>query len=154
MFPVQIQPTLSGPTVVAIMATSVAGQRLREQVNAFMAAVPIPESTPAGEPPVTRADGVVEFYKHWTVRSTDSATGLYATCTDCDDVLEFGLTERQEGQTHNVLLATLVLTDDGGELNVISEANAELNLDAIVTPDNASPLLEALRYFGQLVRGD
>jgi hypothetical protein len=154
MSPVQIQPILAGNTVVTIMATSVAGQRLREQINAFMAALPIPDSTPTGEPSVARADGVLEFYKHWPVRRADSATGLYATCADHGDVLEFGLTERQEGQPCNVLQATLVLTDDGGELNVISETNAALNLDAILTPDNTGPLQEALDYFGQLLRGD
>ena len=138
------------------MATSVAGQRLREQVNAYLATLPIPlpQTTPAGEPPVTRADGVVEFYKHWPLRAADPDTSLYATCSDHDDVLEFGLTERQEAQTRNVLQATLVLTDEGGELNIISEANAELNLDAVVTPDHSNALQEALRYFGQLVRGD
>ena len=142
----------AAPSTVTVMTTSVAGQRLREQVNAFMAQLPIPERTPAGEPPAIRPDGVLEFYKHWKLRGTDPASGLYATWTDCDDVLEFGLTERQEGQTRNLLQATVVLTEDGGELNVISEAKDALNLDAILTPDSTEPLQEALRYFSEHLR--
>jgi hypothetical protein len=137
-----------------IMGTTEAGQKLREHVGVFMAALPIPQSTPAGEPPQRREDGVVEFYKNWLVRGTGSGQGLSATYSDNDDVIEFGLSERHDGGVLNILQATLVLAEDGGELNVISEANPDLNFDAIVNPDKSAGLEQALRYFRDILLGE
>jgi hypothetical protein len=139
--------------MVTIMGTTLAGERLREQITRFMGALAVPESTPAGTPSARRADGVLEFYKHWRVRGTEPADGLYATYSDNDDVIEFGLTERSGSEARNILQASLVLTDDGGELNVVSEANTELNLDAVLTPQSTQPLQDALRFFGEVLRG-
>lgn len=136
------------------MGTTEAGRKLREQVCVFMGGMPIPLSTPAGEAPVCREDGVVEFYKHWQVRGESPTSGLFATYADNDDVIEFGLTERHGNEVRNVLQATLVLAEDGGTLNVLSETNTELNLDAIVTPSRAVPLDVSLLYFRDVFFGD
>jgi hypothetical protein len=130
--------------------TSEVGAKLRAHVAQAMAALDIPKSTPAGEPAARREDGVLEFYKHWRVRGQEGSTdGLYATFSDHEDVIEFGLTERQGDVVVNVLLATLNLEEGHGELNVISEADSELNVDAIVSPGGAKALDAALALFAQ-----
>lgn len=134
--------------------TTVVGQTLRDHVARFMGGMAIPDSTSAGEPPVSREDGVLEFYKHWRVRgNVGQVDGLYATFADNDDVIEFGLLERKNNEATNVMQATLVLADDRGELNVISETKGDLNFDAVVTPDDMSALVVTLRYFGEVFDG-
>jgi hypothetical protein len=127
-------------------------QMLRSRIQSALSAVSVPESTPGAEPPVQRADGVLEFYKHWLVRGEGPASGLFAMYSDCDDVVEFGLTERDGENVTNVLQASIVL--DGGELNVVSEARSDLNFDAIVTPEKAQQLDEALRFFVAVFHGN
>lgn len=127
-------------------------QALRMRVQAALVALPIPESTPAGEPPVRREDGVLEFYKHWRVRGESQTSGLFATYSDRDDLIEFGLTERDGETATNVLHASIDL--DGGELNVVSEVRGDFNLDAIVTPEKAQALDDALRFFVTVFQGD
>lgn len=128
------------------------GQKLRKQVVQFMSGLPIPSSTPAGEAPLARDDGVLQFYKHWCVRGFGNS-GLYATYSDNDDVIEFGLSERQGRDVLNVLQATLVLDTEHGELNVVSETRSELNIDAVVTPAKAAALEAALLYFAEAFNG-
>lgn len=128
------------------------GQALRARVQAALSALPIPESTPSSEPPVRREDGVLEFYKNWRVRGESQTSGLFATYSDRDDVIEFGLTERDGEIVTNVLQASLVL--DGGELNVVSEVRDDFNFDAIVTPEKAQALDNALRFFVTIFRGE
>ncbi|WP_298595214.1 hypothetical protein [uncultured Zoogloea sp.] len=137
----------------AIMGTTIVGQKLRAQVVQFMSGLPIPESTPAGEAPVQRDDGVLEFYKHWRVRGTGKVNGLYATYADNDDVIEFGLSDRHGDEVRNVLQATLVLDTEHGDLNVASETKSELNVDAVVTPEKAVALEAALLYFAEVLSG-
>lgn len=137
----------------AIMGTTIVGQKLRAQVAQFMGGLPIPDSTPAGEAPVRREDGVLEFYKHWRVRGTGKVNGLYATYADNGDVIEFGLSDRFGDEVRNVLQATLVLDAEQGELNVASETKSELNVDAVVTPEKAAALEAALLYFGEVFSG-
>lgn len=131
--------------------TSEVGIRFRAHVMQALANLAIPQSTPSGEPAKRRPDGVLEFYKHWRVRGGQdgSTDGLYATLSDHEDVIEFGLTERQGEVVTNVLLATLNLEEDHGELNVISEADSELNVDAIVSPGGTKALDAALGFFVQ-----
>jgi hypothetical protein len=136
-----------------INVTTVVGQKLREQVARFMGGLPIPVSTPAGAAPVQREDGVLEFYKHWQVRGSGNVNGLFATFADNDDVIEFGLSDRQGTEVCNVLQATLVLAEDRGELNIFSETKAELNVDAFVTPEKSSALQAALLYFDEVLTG-
>jgi hypothetical protein len=137
----------------SIMRTTVAGQQLRAAVATFMAALAVPDTTPSGTAPVARDDGVLEFYKHWLVRGEGSGNGLYATYSDNDDVIEFGLSERDGEIVRNVLQATLVLDGDGGELNVMSEARDTLNVDAIVTPEDSKQLDAALAFFREIIQG-
>ena len=127
-------------------------QALRTRVQAALSALPIPDSTPNSEPPVRREDGVLEFYKNWRVRGEGQTSGLFATYSDRDDVVEFGLTERDGEIATNVLQASLVL--DGGELNVVSEVRNDFNFDAIVTPEKAQALDDALRFFVTIFRGE
>ena len=135
------------------MGTSIVGQKLRAQVVEFMRSLSIPESTPAGERPVQREDGVFEFYKHWRVRGTGKVDGLYATYADNDDVIEFGLSERVGEEVRNVLQATLVLDTEQGALNVVSETKSDLNVDAVVTPEKTAVLKAALLYFADVLSG-
>jgi hypothetical protein len=151
-------PTSSEETAAqgatTLRQTSLIGQELRQQIQTFMASIPIPERTPSGEPPAVNTAGVAEFYKHWQVRGESPTTGLFATYSDNDDIIEFGLSERRDDTLRNVLQVSLGLTAEGGELNLLSETQTDLNLDAEITPDNAQPLQRALRYFGQVIRGD
>jgi hypothetical protein len=136
------------------MGTPDFGRGLRQQIQAFMSSIAIPETTAFGEPPTETPAGVIEFYKHWKVRGESPTDGLFATYSDNDDVIEFGLSERRDEHLCNVLQASLGLTENGGELNLISETNSELNLDAEISPDNAEPLQRALQLFAQIIRGD
>lgn len=125
---------------------------LRRQVSAFMGALAIPESTPAGDPPVLRMDGVTEFYKHWKVVGNNATDGLYATYSDTDDVIEFGLSERIGDSVSNVLQATLVLDEGACTLNVLSEDEMNMNYDAVITLESCAPLQNALRKFGDALQ--
>ena len=127
-------------------------QALRAHVQAVLSELPIPESTPNSEPHVRREDGVLEFYKHWRVRGDGPTMGLFATYSDRDDLIEFGLTERDGEVVTNVLQASLVL--DGGELNVVSEVRDDFNFDAIVIMGKAQALDDALRFFVTMFRGE
>lgn len=127
-------------------------QALREHVRAALSVLPIPESTPNSEPPVRREDGVLEFYKNWRVRGESAVSGLFATYSDRDDLIEFGLTERDGDIVTNVLQVSIVL--DGGEVNAVSEVRSDFNFDAIVTPEKAQALDDALRFFVAIFRGE
>lgn len=136
------------------METTTVGKALREQINRFMGGFPIPEGTPAGAAPVQREDGVQEFYKHWRVRGNDGINdGLYATFADNDDLIEFGLSDRQGSEVVNVLQATLTLDEDHGELTVSSDTKIELNFNTIVTPEKTAALTVAMMYFGEVFSG-
>jgi|GEM_PF-3046085 len=142
----------------SMMITTAEGQKLRAQIAQVMSALAVPVETATGEAPVLRDDGVLEFYKNWRVRGEAADSGLFATYSDRDDVIEFGLTERDGESTRNVLLATLVLDDDGGELYVSSDANAEMNTRPVVIISPEEPreidlLVEALNYFVDVFKG-
>ncbi len=135
------------------MNTTAAARALRDHVVAFMAALPIPAATPAGDAPRRREDGVLEFYKNWRLRG-DARDGLFATYSDSDDVIEFGITERSDGVPINVLQASLVLDDDGARLNVMSETDAERNYDVQLSPRDLDRLGVALSAFAAVLRGE
>ena len=129
--------------------------KLREIVCVFMSALPIPAITPAGEPPVMRGDGVLEFYKEWRVRGNSSTDCLTASYSDTDDIIEFGLTERDGEIVRTVLQVSMNLDGANADLFVMSDTNTELNAgDVLITPDAAELLNAALSYFGKLVRGE
>jgi len=138
-------------------ATTQNHQALRAVVERHLGVLQVPETTPAGEVPQRREDGVLEFYKHWRVRAAEvgqePGEGLFATYSDQDDVIEVGLSQRDGSGLRNVVHVSLALDDDHGELNVVSEARSELNFDAVVTADKIAPLEDALRFFVAAVQG-
>lgn len=130
--------------------TSPACQQLRERIAAFMDSLPVPQA--AGEGGVRREDGVEEFSKHWCVRG-DHQQGVFASFTDRDDVIEFGLLERDGETAVNLLHVTVVLNDDEAEVNCMSESNMDMNFDAYITPEKQGRLEDALRFFEEGLRG-
>lgn len=126
--------------------TSLVCQQLRERITTFMGGLPVPQA--AGEGSVRRNDGVEEFSRHWCVRGDDQR-GVFASFTDRDDVIEFGLLERDGEVAVNLLHVTVVLDDDEAEVNSMSESNMDMNFDAYITPDKQGRLEDALRFFGE-----
>lgn len=124
--------------------TSPACQQLRERITTFIGSLPVPQD--AGEGAVRREDGVEEFSKYWRVRG-DYQHGVFASFTDRDDVIEFGLLERDGESAMNLLHVTVVLGDDEAEVNSMSEASMELNFDAYTTPEKKERLDDALHFF-------
>lgn len=131
--------------------TSPVKQRLRENIIRFISGLPVPEST-ADEAPERRTDGVLEFGKHWCVRG-DQQQGVFASFSDRDDVIEFGLLERTGDVAVNLLHVTVVLDDETSEVNCISESNADFNFDVHVTPEKQERLNDALRFFAEGLQG-
>lgn len=130
--------------------TSQVSQQLREHVLSFMRALPIPD--PSSDPDaISRDDGVSEFGLHWQLRGSPSQ-GVVASFSDRDDVIEFGLLERDGDAAMNILHATIVLDDSDAQLNCMSEASSEFNFDAYITPESLSRLQESLTFFGSAVR--
>ena len=130
--------------------TSPRCQELRDRIVAYMGSLPVPQD--AGEAGVRREDGVEEFSKHWCVRG-DHQQGVFASFVDRDDVIEFGLLERDGEAAVNLLHVTVVLDDDEAEVNAMSESSMEMNFDAYITPDNQGRLQDALRFFEEGLRG-
>lgn len=130
--------------------TSPACQQLRERITAFMDSLPVPQAADEGS--VRREDGVEEFSKHWCVRG-DHQQGVFASFTDHDDVIEFGLLERDGETAVNLLHVTVVLDDDETKVNSMSESNMDMNFDAYITPEKQGRLEDALRFFGEGLRG-
>lgn len=113
-----------------------------------MGALPGPGPS-ADEDVNVRADGVREFGRSWIVRQVADGAGLTARFSDRDDVIEFGLLMRHDGQAVNVLYATLVLDDDEVLLNVVSESNMDFNFDAKLHADQLGRLEETLQFYAQ-----
>lgn len=132
--------------------TSAVCQRVRERIFSFMGDLPVPARTAGDEPPQTRGDGVVEFGKHWRVRG-NHRHGVFASVSDRDDVIEFGVLERDGDESINVLHATVLLDDDEAAINCMSETTEELNFDARVAPDRFGRLNEALKAFADVLAG-
>lgn len=129
--------------------TSPISQQIREHVLSFMGSLPVPSRTSDPESH-ERPDGVAEFGLHWLIRG-DEHNGLFASFSDRDDVIEFGLLERDAGTAINILHATIVLDDADAQLNCMSEVNSEFNFDAYITPQMNVKLQESLSFFeGQL----
>lgn len=126
-------------------------QHVREQIMDFMSAF-LPTRTAADTVDV-RPDGVVEFNRQWKVRG-DFDQGLFASLSDRDEVIEFGVLERRPGETINLLHVTVLLDDDGvGRINCISEDASDLNFDAAVGDGRPDCLRATLAHFAQLLRG-
>lgn len=127
-------------------------QAVRERIMGFMSGF-LPPRTEADTVDV-RGDGVVEFNRQWTVRGNFD-TGVFASLSDRDETIEFGVLERRPGETVNLLHVTVLLDEDGlGRINSISEDASELNFDAALGVGRQDRLRATLDHFAQLVRGE
>lgn len=126
--------------------TAATCQKVREHVLGFMSTLPGIGAV-QDEGVMVRADGVREFGRQWMVRDDASGMSLSASLSDRDDVIEFGLLQRDGDTTVNVLYATLVLDDDEVLLNVVSEASMEFNFDAKVDESRLQRLQETLQFY-------
>jgi len=130
--------------------TSPVSQQLREHVLTFMSSLPVP--APSSDPEaVKRPDGVNEFGLQWKLRGS-APDGVFASFSDRDDVIEFGLLERTGDVATNILHATVVLDDDDAQLNCMSEVNTDFNFDAYITPERLNRLRESLAFFENTIR--
>lgn len=112
----------------AMIMTHPTCQAVRERIMAFMGGLLPPPS--ADDVIEQRPDGVVECNRHWRVRG-DFDNGLFASLSDRDEQIEFGVLERRPGETINLLHVTVLLDDDGeARINCISEDDSDLNFDA------------------------
>ena len=117
---------------------------IREHIHTMMAALPIPDDVVIER----REDGIDEFNRHWCVRG-DFDQGLFASYTDRDDLIEFGLLERSADQTINVLHVTLILDDDETLMHCFSEFDNTMNFDAKITPQHTTSLDKAIQFFAR-----
>jgi len=123
---------------------------LREKLLGFMASLPVPAENDGDV--IVRPDGVQEFAKNWLLRGDRWEDGVFASLSDVEDVIEFGLLAREGGAPRNLLHATLVLEAEEALLHVISQERSEMNYERRVSADACAPLDNALRYFAELVR--
>lgn len=125
--------------------TGLTCQQLRKHILDFMTYLPIPPAE--SEDDVTiRDDGVEEFGKYWCVRG-DHLEGVFASFSDNDDVIEFGLLERNGEIATNLLHVAVVLDDDNAEISSMSEASGKMNFNVPLTRENMEYLDEALDFF-------
>jgi hypothetical protein len=100
-----------------------------------------------------RADGVLEFSKRWIV-SGNADTGVTAYWTDWEDVIEFGLTERDQ-EPRNLLHVTIVINgEQEAEFSCISVEHSRLNVHAALCLGSMDPLERALEFFALNVVGE
>ena len=79
-------------------------------------------------------------------------SGVQASLRMDDDVIEFGLLERDGDTAINALHCTLVLEEGEGLFHVASDANTDLNYEVRVRPDATGRLDDALRHFADVLR--
>ena len=95
------------------------------------------------------SDGVVR--QSWQIRGTE-LDGTSASFSDSDNVSEFGLLSRVQGEPTNVLNASVVMDADGARIFCASEVNGEMNFEGPVSMEPASDgLFLAWDYFSQVV---
>lgn len=126
--------------------TTATCQKVREHVLGFMNSLPGPGAA-KDETVVERPDGVREFGRQWVVHKDAGDASLSASLSDRDDVIEFGLLQREGATTINVLYATLVLDADEVLLNVVSEANMDFNFDAKLVGERFGRLEDVLHFY-------
>ena len=85
----------------------------------------------------------------WVI-ATRVRSGIVAY-NDRDDVIEFGLLLRAGDASVSLLHATLVLDADDILLNVISEADMDLNFDAKLDESKMDRLQKALDFYAEHV---
>lgn len=87
-----------------------------------------------------------DFTHHWTCRGNYS-TGIFASWTDHDDVIEFGILSRNENVAANILHVTVVLETDISFITVASDITTEMNFESRL--DNLEPLTKAIHFFNE-----
>jgi hypothetical protein len=128
-------------------------QTLRRSVHGFLASLPMPDVVQADLVNPFANDGEIGFTHQWFVVG-NAELGLEASVRDYEDVIEFGLLERNGDAVIPVIQAILVLENDESELNCISERTATLNFDEYVTPIQREGLDRALSHFAAFVSGE
>lgn len=128
-------------------------QSLRRSVHGFLAALPVPQTVQADLTHPSANEGEVGFTHRWLVHG-DATHGLEASVRDYEDVIEFGLLERNGEAAIPVLQAILVLEDDESELNCMSEPMPALNFDEYVTAARRGGLDRALTQFASILAGE
>jgi len=101
-----------------------------------------------------REDGVEEFRAEWRVRG-DYQQGVFASLSDIEDQIEFGLLERSGNVATNLLNVTVVLYDDSDMAVVLSSSDYsdDMNYEAQVFYGRHGRLDDALRHFQMLMGG-
>lgn len=130
--------------------TSPVNQQLREYITNFFDGLSSPESG-YDEPPERRMDGVIEFAKRWCVRGNEMR-GVFASISDRDDIIEFGLLERDGDTTSNLLHVSVVFDEELAEVICMSDANSDLNFTTPATPQKQVLLGNALQFFAEGLR--
>ena len=87
-----------------------------------------------------------EFTLHWCAKGSPT-DGLFASIVDTDNIIEFGLLERIDGEARNIIHVGCVLDDEGADILVSSDEDSELNYTAAITVDKRKPLDTALEFF-------
>lgn len=120
---------------------------LRRYLLAFFAAEL--GKRPEDDPESCETKGVREFALSWSCRGTQ-AQGVLASIRDREDIIEFGLLERDGDDATNLLNATVVL--DEALLVCSSAINDEFNFSARVSPGQPDRLQSALDFFAEQLR--
>ncbi len=122
--------------------TSSVPDAIRDRVYAYLGAAGVELARGSSE-------GVVR--QSWQVNGTE-LDGVSASFSDADNVIEFGLLSRVQGEPTNVLNASVVMDDDGARIFCASEVRAEMNFEGPVSTESASDgLFLAWDYFSQVV---
>lgn len=128
-------------------------QTLRRSVHGFLASLPVPQVVQADLAGRPANEGEIGFTHRWLVHG-DATHGLEANVRDYEDVIEFGLLERNGETAIPVLQAVLVLENDESELNCMSEPMPALNFDEYVTSAQRGGLDRALTHFASILAGE
>lgn len=123
---------------------------IRKMIAGHMQKLHVPDAAMNAEPPSTSEDGVHEFYKSWNVRPN-----LSATWSDTDGIIEFGLTERIDGEAENLLHVVIVLpptVEETATLSIVSKSSDIENFsDYPLNESDLTPVLNALNHFSQTI---
>lgn len=122
------------------MVTSFA-DAIRDRVYGHLAAAGAELSRGGGEP----------VRVSWQVSGSE-LDGVAASFSDADDVIEFGLLSRVDGEPTNVLNASIVVNDDEARIFCVSDTRGDMNFEGVVQAEQAADgLFMACDYFAQVV---
>ena len=87
----------------------------------------------------------------WQVSGSE-LDGVAASFSDADDVIEFGLLSRVDGEPTNVLNASIVVNDDEARIFCVSDTRGDMNFEGVVQAEQAADGLSMVcDYFAQVV---